>query len=318
MIVHNAVRQGQDSGVVLSDSVHQGGTKWTDKKRLNQKLHEAISRFADALLLGLSKYGYELSICTIRLVIQKRADGSTSFRPFSTCKRRWCPVCSWRASVKNWLNAIRNFPRIQREYPAARYGFFTFTVPNCSPDELAETVKRMNAAWRRLCQRESFISLGWMKTLEITFKKLPDKESGVEFESCHPHFHAILMRDCRDRWPSGPDWRRLWAESYRIDVDASNVEMRMIPDGDEEELKRAIGQVIKYSIKPMEELPFAEWAIPTIAELKGFRFLSGGGVLKSIFTEPDDLPDESPLVGRPSAFYFDPVEGHFKGELDAP
>ncbi|MCI3092833.1 protein rep, partial [Escherichia coli] len=65
-------------------------------------------------------------------------------------------------------------PKLLVERPAARWLFMTLTVKNPPVENTRETLIRMNAAWKRLSDRKEFRSvLGWLRTTEITYGKVP-------------------------------------------------------------------------------------------------------------------------------------------------
>jgi Replication protein len=196
--------------------------------------------------------------------------------------------------------AMENLPRILKENPGLRFGMWTLTVRNCSAAELPGTVSLMNAAFRRMTLRETSPVLGYVRSLEITFPR--------EGEA-HPHYHVLVARDRFGKFPSHAELVRIWRECCRVDYDPV-VECHMVKGPD---LVKAVGQVLKYSIKPLSELAYATWAIPAVALLKNVKFVTSGGVFKGIFDEVE-RPEMSP-VKKTRSYAYRAVEREYRREL---
>lgn len=305
MILDQCVRKGQ-AGAALSDADVEHGAKWNEKRALTAALSDFMIRAGREARADLEKYGEALGYCSLRLFLQFWSDGSKSVRPFMSCKRRWCPLCAWRKSVKNFQIAIRKLGEWFAANPSDKFYFLTLTVPNCSADDLPELVKSMNAAWRRFSLRPSFSTacVGWVRSLEITFPRKGE---------AHPHFHVLMVSKHQQRAWSLLDLRRIWTECMQMNVldfdDGRglicNIQKVKPGEGETESeaLVRSVGQVLKYSIKPMAEMAMAEWAVPKIAEMKRARFIASGGVFRSIFVEPETDEERRELDGQLALFW---------------
>lgn len=285
MILDQCVTRAQAFGERLRDSAEQDGAKWTDQKVRNTLLAEQIAALAP-------RYGREMADCCLRLEFRDHIEGEKSVKKWSSCNRRWCPVCAWRKSRMRYQAVLRNVPKILEAHPGLRFGMWTLTVRNCSPEDLKATVAAMSKAWNRLTLRRTSPIVGYVRSLELTFPR--DGE-------VHPHFHVLVARDRFGRFPAHEDLRGIWRECLGVDYDPI-VECHMVGHAVEERgprsLLRSLAQVLKYSVKPMDRLAVAPWAIPAIAGLKGVRFVSTSGVLKDVFAEDEDRPDVSPVKAK--------------------
>lgn len=300
MILKQVITQAQAFGERLRDSTEVEGFKWSDQKARCVDLARQVKKVSPA-------YGHELELCALRLEFRDHEDGKKSVKKWSSCNRHWCPVCAWRKSRMRFAAVLRNLPRILDANKGARFALLTFTVKNCPVEDLSDVVAAMAAGFRRMTRSRTFPAIGYVRALEITFPR--------EGEA-HPHYHVVFARGRTDSFPSADDWRAIWAECVGLDyvpmVNAQMVKARGAPG---ESVLKALAQVLKYSIKPMNELPYATWAVPAVAALKGVRFVATGGIFKSLFAEDEDKPDMAPVVAsRPYAWRAD--EREYRRELD--
>lgn len=299
MIVDQVFSRAQSFGDRLRDTAEVEGAKWSDQKARCMDLADQVGKVAIT-------YGRELALCALRLDFRDHEDGGKSVKKWSSCNRRWCPVCAWRKSKMRYLAVLRNLPGILAANKGSRFAMWTFTVRNCRVDELSQVTSLMAAAFRRLTLRPSFPITGYVRALEITFPR--------EGEA-HPHYHVVVSRDRLGRFPSHADLVAAWRECLRIDYDPI-VEAHMVrvdKSGCESVLK-ALSQVLKYSIKPMNELPYATWAIPAVAALKGVRFVASGGIFKELFAEEENKPEQSPVV-ESRAYAYQAEEREYRREV---
>lgn len=103
----------------------------------------------------------------------------------NSCKNRFCPICSYSRACKNALHIKLMLDYLQQEYEY-EFLFLTLTVPNCSGEELRETIKYMNSAFKLMFKykRISSICNGYIKKLELTYNEIRD--------DYHPHFHVLI------------------------------------------------------------------------------------------------------------------------------
>ena len=189
------------------------------------------------------------------------------------CRVRGCPVCEWRKSLMWRARFYQALPKIQEEYPKARWVFLTLTVRNCELEELGDTLKAMNEAWGRLRKRKEFKLVdGWIRATEITRGK-----DG----SAHPHFHCLLM--VKPSYFKGQSyvkqdaWRDAWRTAMRLDYDPV-VDVRAVK-GD---LAEAVPETFKYTAKPSDIMHDLEWLHEYLNQVHKKRLMATGGALKDV------------------------------------
>lgn len=222
------------------------------------------------------------------------------------CRDRLCPMCSWRRSYKIFaqISQIMNF--IQDKYC---YLFLTLTVPNCSADELADTVDQLQEGWQKLKRYKRFSTAvkGYFKVLETT--RNTDKSS-KSYNTYHPHLHCILAVE-RGYFKGGAyikrdEWLAMWQKAMR-DPTITQVDIRRckakeeIQEGEQavKALGSAVAEVAKYSVKSADFLgrfnkdgfliaPFPDEEIDEAvvalgSALHGRRLVALGGVFDEVF-----------------------------------
>ena len=224
------------------------------------------------------------------------------------CRVRHCPVCQWRRSLMWQARFYQSLPEIVQAQPKARWLFLTLTVRNCPIDELAATLKAMNAGWQRLKDRKEFGPvLGWVRTTEVTRGR-----DG----SAHPHFHALLMVPpsmlAGSHYVKQARWVELWRDCMRLDylpvVDVRAVKERApeagqtASDARSAALQRAVAETLKYSVKPSDMTADADWFLELTRQTHKRRFVATGGALKDVLrvdeeTDRDFVMGDEPTEG---------------------
>lgn len=241
--------------------------KWTPKKQEGESLvmcyyrlgyEEKAKRVADCgTFLEFARYGG----------MQEGAGGlprggvpctgdSFKLHRANFCRDRLCPMCSWRRSYKIFGQVSQIMDLIADKY---EFLFLTLTVPNCTADELINTLNRMTRAWTKLFhyKRVERILKGFFKALEITYNQTAD--------TYHPHFHVVLAvpksyfnsRDYlhRDEWLSM--WQKAMNDSSITQVDirkARDKHKEKIGKTAAEKLASAVAEIAKYAVKSSDYL----------------------------------------------------------------
>ena len=218
-----------------------------------------------------------------------------SLRTARFCRVRHCPVCQWRRSLMWQARFLKALPTIESAYPKSHWLFLTLTVRNCPVDNLRRTLRHMNEAWHRLVGRREFADnvQGWVRATEVT--------RGQD-DSAHPHFHSLLMvrpSYFGKGYVTQSRWADVWRECARLDykpiVDIRTVRARRGAPG-EKPLRRALAETLKYAVKPSDM--HGEWLIELTRQVHKLRFLSAGGVLKSILKEFEESEQDLLLNGE--------------------
>lgn len=177
------------------------------------------------------------------------------------CRDRLCPMCSWRRTYKVYAQISRIMDVIQDDYV---FLFLTLTVPNCSADELAQTIDKLQRGWQRLIHYKRFKTAvkGYFKVLETT--RNTDKSSPF-YNTYHPHFHNILAVSKRyfktTDYMQHSEWLQLWQRAMQ-DPTITQVHIERCKDknaireGEQavKALGSAVAEVAKYSVKSADFL----------------------------------------------------------------
>ena len=199
------------------------------------------------------------------------------------CRDRLCPVCSWRLSLKRYVEMLETLALVSDmgTYTAA---FLTVTVKNCKLYELNSTIKYMSSAWHRMTSRRTIKRqiAGIARSVEVTYSKARG--------DYHPHFHAIILLEpesliAHDFAAAQKFFKEAWEEA--LDLGYSPVtDFRYVKDLNdlEQYTDKKIGAVcetFKYSVKPgtVENLPKEDIA-GFAAQINGLRMTSYSGVFK--------------------------------------
>lgn len=223
------------------------------------------------------------------------------------CRYRHCPVCQWRRSLRNKAIILSALPRVLDAYPTARFAMLTLTVRNCEIADLRGTLADMGRGWQRLIQRRDWPAIGWVRAVEVTRAK-----DGT----AHPHYHALLMLPASyysgQAYVPTREWVRRWRDAMRLDYDpvcdirqAKGRPQAVTPDRTPVEarvaaLQASIAEVVKYATKAADLVADADWLGAYIAQVRGTKALTSGGVLKGIF-KPDTANEDLVHVGDDQA-----------------
>jgi plasmid rolling circle replication initiator protein Rep len=240
------------------------------------------------------------------------------------CRVPRCPFCQWRKSLMWRAKTFKIIPKIFEAYPTARFVFLTLTVSNCPLNELRSILTHMNKSWVRLCQRQQFPAIGWIKTVEVT----RDKN-----DLAHPHFHCLLMVKPSyfgKYYLTHDDWVEMWQKSLRVDYPPSvRVQAVKSLTGADQGMREAVIETLKYSVKPSDVLNSRlptnrisdqDWLVELTTQLYQMRAIATGGVLKKYFKELEDENDnlddlihatenlESEIMNKSVSVFFDWIQ----------
>ena len=280
----------EESVVYLSD-LSPKDKKW-DHHRANTMV---IGQHYDADV-RFRKLGDRMAGCTTwlgfsELVNQESGDIALRLRQANFCGVRHCPTCAWRRTLRNTARFFAALPFLQEKFPKHRWLFLTLTVKNCDPENLRETIKAMNAGWKRLIERKNWPGEGWLKSVEVT-----RGQDG----SAHPHFHVMVMVKpsyFSHGYIKQEEWAERWKSVMRLDY-MPVVDVRAVkPKKEGQTIEAAVVETLKYATKVQDSLKSPEWLYIVTEQLHKMRFVESGGVLKGVlkeeFTDEELICDES-------------------------
>lgn len=203
------------------------------------------------------------------------------------CRVRHCPVCQWRRSMMWRAKFYQTLPKLQADYPKARWIFLTLTVRNCPVVDLRATLQGMSKSWKRLVKRQEFEPvLGFVRTTEVT-----RGDDGA----AHPHFHCLLMVKSSyfsRYYVSQSRWSELWQECARLDYQPI-VDVRAVK-GD---LQAAVTETLKYAVKPSDmQAGGGEFLLEVTRQVHKLRFVATGGALKDMLKPEAQITNQDMIT----------------------
>lgn len=215
----------------------------------------------------------------------------------NNCQLRFCPVCSWRKSLKSSAILYSNLSTFEN----VKFLFLTLTLKNCEIDDLKITLKHMSESFARLRKKEQWIKIvkGYIRALEITVS-----ENGT----LHPHYHILLQVSPsygkhKGYYFSQSDLTDHWGDALRIDYKPI-VDIRQIrPKNDtKDSLISAVCETVKYTLKSSDVLKLGKYGFPIVdLAMKGIKTLNcGGSMLHALKSSENELlsDEEWILLGR--------------------
>lgn len=202
------------------------------------------------------------------------------------CRVRHCPVCQWRRSLMWKARLGKALPLIERDYPKVRWLHLTLAVRNCEITSLRDTLKLMNAAWKRITLLKKFPAIGYFKSLEIT-----RGEDG----SAHPHFHILLMVEPKyfgGNYINQKEWVAIWRKSLRVDYDPTAHIQSVKVVGDNDNILEAVKEIAKYTVKGDDLIAEKGWLEELTRQVHKTRAISLGGVLRQYLSENEATNEE--------------------------
>lgn len=192
----------------------------------------------------------------------------TNFRLVSGqfCKNRFCPVCSWLKARKNAFEILELLRAVEKK-ENKKFIFVTLTIPNVQGEELSESIKFLNKAFKRLTELDEVrkMNSGYIRKIEVTYQKdeFVTKENKhiykklrlgtrlYSYNTFHPHIHILFAvnksYDKSKNYISEEKWLELWKQSTRdntiTEVKSQNVRMGSIKE---------VMEIATYSAKQSE------------------------------------------------------------------
>lgn len=168
-----------------------------------------------------------------------------------TCGNRWCLRCMQRKALSDALEiyTLANYLYTEKNY---RFLFITLTAPNCSGDDLRDTISQFNKGIDRLFKREPYRSdfKAWITKVETTYN--------VKRKDYHPHLHVLVAVDKRylkdsDRFVSNDRLRKDWREVFGDDT-ITQVDIKQASGRTKKKRMKSVLELAKYTAKPSHYL----------------------------------------------------------------
>lgn len=225
-----------------------------DKATSNKRKNVAI---ADILAFaGNTKYQEKLMECGTWLHFDSCPSGHEKYlRKANFCKKRLCPFCQWRRTVRLGQELLEVLHAHQKENPKDRHLMITLTTHNCVSEDLGKTITDLHKGFDRLVKYKevSKVLKGYFRSLEVTYNASKD--------TYNPHIHILSVvppkyftNDYikRDRWLSL--WRKAMNNPAITQVDVRTIKPKKGNTKPEQVLRGGVAEVAKYAIKTSDFL----------------------------------------------------------------
>lgn len=291
---------------ILEDVSSAGKERdWTLHKRENHSVEVIYRQISDCYLnipdynhsLKWSNLANRLHNCASRLMFNVYSDEQSpngeykKIKGMNSCRIRLCPMCSWRRSMKIHSQCRKIIEAMESEQKYD-YLLLTLTVPNVPASRLNSKVDEMMNAWNKFVGYKRFKNavVGWYRSLEITHNVYRKSKS---FDTYHPHFHCILAVEKGKYFDfvnyglyiPQDEWLNMWRKAMN-DYSITQVDIRKVNVGDNNDIVSAICEVAKYTVKTGDYVLPSDWimscnTVMTLSEVLAYRRLVAfGGVMK--------------------------------------
>lgn len=233
------------------------------------------------------------------LVPQEDTTLKLKLRSAKFCRVRHCPVCQWRRSLMWKARAYKVLPNLVEKYPTHRWLFVTLTQKNVPIQQLRDTLKQMNEAFKRLTKLKVFPALGWLRSTEVT--------KGRD-GNAHPHFHCLLLVPASyfsHKYIKQAEWVEIWRKCMRLDYNPI-LDVQAVKQGHRP--MELVPELLKYCTKESDLVADRDWFLELTRQMHKMRCVATGGVLKDYLKELEQEPDD--LIGKS-----DEVEPDDQGQL---
>lgn len=246
------------------------------RKRIHGKIIDELCKSFKTVEKATPEKESRLRDCASAIEINERGQiVSANF-----CKNRYCPICQWRKSRKTFALAVNIQNKIE-EKGNFQFLFLTLTLKNSK--NLSQGIDHILQSFKRLQDTKKFrrIVKGFIRTLEITYNQ--------KTQEWHPHIHSIIAVDSnyfteKELYTDYEQWRALWKTVAHVDY----FPQCNIQKINEEERTKAIAEISKYMVKPIDlEISKESEEIYThlLKSTFGRRLSSAGGIYKEVARE---------------------------------
>lgn len=241
--------------------------KFADKKSAAVKIANKL------FMIGEAKRGALMKACnSVMEIYTCKCCGKARIVNAHLCRDRLCPTCQYLLSVKRY-NQMQSTIAAIKNIDSYDWRFITFTIRNCTPDELSPTIRTMLGAWDKVCKRRTIKRrlFGWGRSLEITY----NQNTGT----FHPHIHFIAAFE-KGSAPDLLEVSQWWQSALELSyLPVCDIEIPYSKKDDT--ITGAMVEAFKYCTKSKElvDMPLSAFA-ELVSALKGVRLLAFGGIVR--------------------------------------
>ena len=246
-------------------------------------------RYAEYLSILEFKRAHDIKNCGETLRFRKIGDHLKLYQTWF-CKKRLCPLCNWRKSMKNSSQLKQIIAETVAREPKGRFLFLTLTAKNAhSAEELKVSLRALTKAFNKLTRYKKVAKnlLGYLRSTETTV----NEQDG----SYNQHLHVLLF--VKSSYFTGDsvnyitqaEWTSFWQRALKVDyepvvhVQAVKANQRKGTNS----LQASAEETAKYEVKSADYMTVDdERNLAVIKDLEfalaGTRQISYGGLLKQI------------------------------------
>jgi plasmid rolling circle replication initiator protein Rep len=229
--------------------------------RFTRSVKEFNPKTKEVELIG-KEYGYS------------KKDRINKVRSQFTCKNRFCAVCQYKKSRKNFYEVYDALTYLDYFTGSSHsYYHLTLTVKNPNMGDLRSTLKDMQKAWTKMFVNDKYENNPYFKKIR---KAVKGWFRGIEYlgdntkeGEAHPHYHVLLVMPNNYRnnknYISADEWRQAWKYALKADytpmiridkIRAKKATKKGAPAVSA--LVSAVSEVVKYSTKPSDVLKLSD------------------------------------------------------------
>jgi len=295
-------------------------TSW-DFNKSASKIVERYFREADYQKLS-ERVKNCASKLTFKMVRDSKENLSLKLQPTFLCHVRLCPICQCQRTRVLRAKLNKAIPLLTQDNPKMRYIFLTLTVKNCKVTDLKNTIQTMSKSFTKLFKLKNIkgINKGYIKSLEITRSAI---------DECHPHYHVLLAVNpsyFSHYYITQTEWTESWKKSLDVDynpiVHITTVKHDPKEICDFRSMEKAVAEVAKYMIKPMDLIGKGgkkdrDFYIELGNQIHGLKARNTSGIFRTYlgdfeakeeeifeFNDDDHDTEEHDPYDQPLEFYF--------------
>lgn len=233
----------QEEFEILVDKNRNGRLiDWKSKKLDNIKLSQSYKR------LGYINQYLLVKDCATFLEFKKYHDNTLRLNRANFCKNRLCSICSWRRSLKVFSQVSKIMNEINQNSDK-EYLFVTFTMKNCSGENLSNSINDILKAYNKFLRLKSInkINLGSFRALEITHNTNKYSKS---YNTYHPHLHCVFCVNKNyfsNNYIKTKEFVHMWKNCLSINYEPICYINKI--NRSNSNINKAISEIAKYTVK---------------------------------------------------------------------
>lgn len=273
---------------------------WAYRKEQTMSIADSYKRIVTKNPVGSYSTWQRINDCGSWLKFKKHVQtGDRKLAGANFCKYKFCPMCSWRRSLKIF-GQVCQVEKAATEKYGYEYIHVVLTQKNIPGSELKAEIDKISKALTRMYHHKWFKKAveGFFRAIEVTHNV---NKKSKDYDTYHPHIHMIWA--VKKRYFKGEDYInqptlcKKWQKLMHLDY-APRCWTEKIKES--KNSKKHVAEVSKYITKSNEiisdDKDFTDKALLTLEQaLFRKRMIAWGGIFKTIHAELnlDDAEDGS-------------------------